>query len=238
MRFTESLLQINPLILIGIFSLIISLLINLIYKFTTNQELMKKLKEEIKESQQEMKKLRDNPKKMTEVQKKAMEKNLVYMKHSFKPTLYTFIPLILIFSWFNGHLAYAPLLPNQTFNVVVYSDYHVNLSTVPELEIVNEEKIKEGSVFTLKGEAGYYTMWYDADGDRVSQDIMITEKQEYEKPLVKFKNSKIKSAEVSHEKLMPFGDFSLFGWHPGWVGTYIIFSLVFSMFLRKIMKIY
>ena len=34
-----------------------------------------------------------------EVQKLAMEKNMKYMLQSLKPTLFTFIPIIFIFSW-------------------------------------------------------------------------------------------------------------------------------------------
>jgi uncharacterized membrane protein (DUF106 family) len=37
---------------------------------------------------------------------------------------------------------------------------------------------------------------------------------------------------------MPLGAFSLLGWHPGWLGTYIILSLIISLLLRKVMKVY
>ena len=238
MSFVETILQINPLILIASISLILSLLINIVYKLTTNQELMKKLKDEIKIHQEEMKKHRADPKKMAETQKKAMEKNMVYMKHSFKPTLYTFIPLILIFSWFNAHIAYMPLQPNETFQVKAYSAYEVNLTSVPALEIIGKEKFNGGTVFNLRGGEGSYTLWYDVAGEKQSNDILITTKQAYDKPLVSFKNSKITSVEVSNPKMKPFGDFSFLGWHPGWVGTYIIFSLLFSTLTRKFMKIY
>ena len=82
-----------------IISLILTLMINIFYKFFTDQELMKSLKAELKELQKEMKTLKEDPEKFMKVQKKAMEKNLTYMKHSMKPTLITFLPLILIFGW-------------------------------------------------------------------------------------------------------------------------------------------
>jgi uncharacterized membrane protein (DUF106 family) len=31
---------------------------------------------------------------------------------------------------------------------------------------------------------------------------------------------------------------NLFGWEVGWLGTYIVFSIVFSMGLRKILKLH
>jgi len=84
---------------IVIISLLLTLFINLIYKLVTDQELMKSLKTELKSMQKEMKTLKDNPEKFMAHQKKTMEKNLEYMKHSMKPTFFTFIPLIIIFGW-------------------------------------------------------------------------------------------------------------------------------------------
>lgn len=92
----------DPWKLMGI-ALFLTLVTTLIYKYTTDQKMMKALKDELKEMQKEMKNLKDNPKKAMEVQKKAMEKNFKYMMHSFKPMLITFIPLLFIFGWLRGH---------------------------------------------------------------------------------------------------------------------------------------
>src|SRR3989344_3026667 len=59
-----------------IMSLLISLIITLIYKYTTNQNLMKQLKDEIKELQKEAKELRDKPAEAMKVQKKMMETDM------------------------------------------------------------------------------------------------------------------------------------------------------------------
>ena len=66
---TGPLLSINPGLLIVVLSFLLSLLITLIYKWMTDQQLMKSLKDDIKQHQQEMKKHRDNPKKMMQIQK-------------------------------------------------------------------------------------------------------------------------------------------------------------------------
>ena len=76
-----------------------TLLITLSYKFLTNQEVMKSLKQEIKDFQQQMKEHKDDSQKVMEIQKLSLEKNMKYMMHSFKPTLFTFVPLIIIFTW-------------------------------------------------------------------------------------------------------------------------------------------
>ena len=77
--------------------------ITLLYKFATDQKLMKELKQEMKNLQKEMKSLKDNPDKMMSVQKLAMEKNMKYMMQSLKPTIISFIPIIFIFTWLRAY---------------------------------------------------------------------------------------------------------------------------------------
>ena len=52
-----------------------------------------------KSLQKDMRALKDNPSKLMELNKLAMQKNMEYMRHSMKPTLYTLLPLLLIFGW-------------------------------------------------------------------------------------------------------------------------------------------
>lgn len=84
-------------------SFILTAVMTIIYKFMTDQKLMKELKEEMAALRKDMKTLKDNPAKMMEVQKKAMEKNMKYMMHSMKPTIITFLPIIIIFSWLRSY---------------------------------------------------------------------------------------------------------------------------------------
>lgn len=78
---------------------ILTLLITLVYKFFTDQKVLKAIKGEVKELQQEMKKFRDNPEKMMQINKDIMSKNAIVMKSSFKPLIITLVPVLLIFSW-------------------------------------------------------------------------------------------------------------------------------------------
>ena len=103
------LLKLNPLLGIAIISFILTLLMTIAYKYLTDQELMKSLKQEIKDFQKEMKEFKDNPTKVMEIQKKAMEKNMKYMMHSFKPMLFTFIPLVIMFGWLRNTYTIVPV---------------------------------------------------------------------------------------------------------------------------------
>ena len=80
------LLSWNPLTAIIILSLFISLLITIIYKYATNQSLLKDIKDEMKRLQELSKTLRDNPSEMMSTQKRMMDLNMKYMLHGFRAT--------------------------------------------------------------------------------------------------------------------------------------------------------
>ncbi|MDI6737865.1 MAG: EMC3/TMCO1 family protein [Nanoarchaeota archaeon] len=86
-----------------IISFVLTLATTLVYKYVTDQEVMKTLKEDMKAMQAEIKALKDKPEKMMAMQKDAMQKNMKYMMKSFKPMLITFIPIVFIFGWMKAH---------------------------------------------------------------------------------------------------------------------------------------
>lgn len=70
----------------------------------TNQEEMRKLKQEQKLLQEEMKKYKDHPEKLMELQKKQFEFIPKTMDLTLKPVMYTMIPFVLLFRWYYGIL--------------------------------------------------------------------------------------------------------------------------------------
>lgn len=82
-----------------IITFVITLFITLVYKFATNQERLKKLREEIKLIQDEVKTLKEEPMKAMEKQKQLGPLMIEQFRHSFKPMLITFLPIVLIFGW-------------------------------------------------------------------------------------------------------------------------------------------
>jgi len=64
------LLNLPTIAAVILLSFLISLIITIVYKYTTNQDLMKQLKDEMKEFQREIKELRKEPEKAMQVQKK------------------------------------------------------------------------------------------------------------------------------------------------------------------------
>ncbi|MBU2561309.1 MAG: DUF106 domain-containing protein [Nanoarchaeota archaeon] len=244
------LLKLPTVVAVGIISLIISLIITLVYKYMTDQTMMKDLKKRQKDFQKKMKELKGEPDKLMKVQKEAMEVNMQYMKQSFKPTLITFLPIIIIFGWLNAHMAYDPILPGQEFTTTLVFDqgFEGNVSvSVPEgVEVVGEDTatIKEGiAEFRFKGQEGDYLLVFGYDGKSFDKELTITEEPTYAPVMKQFSKQPVKTITLGNKKLIAINLFSLeegglSKGRVGWLGTYIIFSLAFSLGLRKILKIY
>ncbi|MBI2541098.1 DUF106 domain-containing protein [Candidatus Woesearchaeota archaeon] len=225
-----------------ILSLMISLIIIVITKYTTNQALMKSLKEEIKNHQKQIKELKNDPSKAMELQKKAMEVNMKYMMHSLRPTLITFIPIILIFGWMSSTFAYEGIKPSQEFLVMVF--FEKDASGSIEIIIPEEIKVIDGKIkkiensqasWKLRGNEGEHLLEFSYGNEKYQHSVLISDSNKYLNPITKTSGT-VKSIQTAHKKrvVMPIGYKDWFGW----LGTYILSSLAFTIALRKIMKVY
>jgi len=235
------LLNLPTLWAIIILSFLISLIITVVYKYTTDQNLMKQLKDEMKEFQKEIKELKKEPEKAMQVQKKSMQTNMKYMMLSMKSTLYSILPIIIIFSWMSANFAYEPISAGKDFTTTVTFDDNVRGTielSVPQGIVIDGNKIKEVKdsevKWVLNGENGEYLLEYIFDGKKYNKEVLIAENK-YREPIKRVGDKIIKSIEIGHEekKLL-----NLFGWKLGWLGSYIIFSIIFSILIRKVIKVY
>ena len=103
-----NLLDIHLQIGFVILSALISFFITLVYKYTTDQEMLKEIKKEQKIVQAQMKEFRDNPQKLLELQKKSMELIGKSLPITMRPSLYTIVPIILLFRWFGDYFISQP----------------------------------------------------------------------------------------------------------------------------------
>lgn len=80
---------------------IITLITMLVQKYTTDQEALRELKKEQKILREEMNKYKEDPQKLMEFQKKQLEFVPKTMKLTSRSIIFTGIPFILFFRWFN-----------------------------------------------------------------------------------------------------------------------------------------
>ncbi len=242
----------GPFLTLLIVSLIVSIFTTLIYKYATNQERLKHLKADMKRYQNKLKTLKDNPEKAMKVQKDLMKLNGEFMKSSFKTTFYTIIPLLIFFGWLGANLAFLPLLPGEPFSISLTTQNNVSGSVsliLPEnftlLSNVSQQ-ISNNSVEWkgVEGPVGTYelSVRHEPSGEEQFFPIIITKNYAYKEPLVSFDSDVFKQVHIGNKKLYMFKNIFFFKELPiiknmGWLGAYIIFSLIFSMSLRKALKL-
>jgi uncharacterized membrane protein (DUF106 family) len=168
-----------------------------------------------------------------------------FMKHSFKPTLITMIPLLLIFGWMTGHLAYEPIFPGETYSLTALFkeglEGNVQLVADENTEVISNitQPIKDKTAsWNLKSKEGSHELIIKTSTTEETKKILISKNLEYEDQFTVYPHSDIEQININYNKLKPMGDFSVFGWQPGWLGLYLIFSIIFSFGLRKVMNVY
>ena len=112
-EFIQAFMQSYPRLAVIIAALLISFFISLVNFFVLDKEKMHEIKGKQKALQEEMKNHKDNPQKLMELQKEMFSHMGETMRHSMKPMLITFIPLIILF----------PLLRNMLLTTQIASTW-------------------------------------------------------------------------------------------------------------------
>lgn len=89
----------NPKLSVIAISVLVTLVMTLVTKKFTDQNRMKELKKIQKACQIKLKDHKGDLKKQSEIQKEMMDCSIELMKHSFKPMIFTLIPLLVLFWW-------------------------------------------------------------------------------------------------------------------------------------------
>lgn len=256
----EWFLDLPSLVIIVFVSLLISVITTLVYKFVTDQDKLKSIHAEQKEIREEMKLNKDKPDKVMKLQKRAMEINMQVMPQTFKSMIVTFIPIILIFTWLSGHIAFAPLQPGEIFTSTMLFETSVpgsvELTATQGVELISLGimEIEERQVqWELRANEGTHSLTYEYGQEVYNLEIMVTDSRKYSPPKLEKqkkllfiipvgdgipKDSNIQMISVDLQKTRPFGSFSIFGYFPGWLATYLISSIIFSTILRKWLKVF
>ncbi|MCD6589650.1 DUF106 domain-containing protein [Candidatus Woesearchaeota archaeon] len=247
----------NPGISIIIIAFVVSLITILVTKFFTNQKELRRIREETKKLQVEMKKeLKRNPTKAQAIQKQIMQLSMQSMRHSFRVTLITIIPLLLIFGWMRSNLAYHPLQPDTPVEILLElrDIAYTNISLTVIDQNFTEKKYtpfieadRKHAKFLVKfPHYGEYALRVDILGvidnstevlDTATKTVIV-DQYKYSQPISSYKNKYIKKIEVVHESLHPLGDFNILGWYPGWFAIYFTSSIIFLLGLKKLLKVY
>ncbi|MBI2133251.1 DUF106 domain-containing protein [Candidatus Woesearchaeota archaeon] len=249
----------GPLPTITIISLLVSIIVTLVYKYATDQNRLSAIKKESEQLRRDLKNAKDTGA-MAEINKQLIEKTMEQFRASMKPMLITMIPALIILGWMQSSVAYEQLIPGKEFTTTAEfeksSGGEIELIAPENIQLLSEPKQKanESVKWRLKGPEGNYELEYRYDNEVYTRNIKITEKWEYEDTLLEKeksflgiksgdqypirKDSNIKAIRIDNPPVRPLGGIKILGWQPGWLATYIILSLAFSMGIRSVLKVH
>jgi uncharacterized membrane protein (DUF106 family) len=240
-------LMFNPFISILILSFIMGLISTLAYKFASDQKKIKSLKEESKELQKKIRKVsKEHPEKAMKMNSKLMKLNGPLMKESFKSTIWTLIPALIIITWMSSNLVYLPLSPGQEFNVTAKFNEgvigEVNLEAIPDniTFISDQTQIINNSIaeWKLKSkQTDEYKLLLDYRNKTYDKKVKITETREYAEPEKIINENGLNSITINNEKVKPLEGIPVLG-GLNWLWTYILLSMIITTVLRKLLKVY
>jgi hypothetical protein len=144
-----------------------------------------------------------------------------------------------------GHLSYEPIYPGETYSITAFFKEGVNgtatLITDNQSTLVDPAEqsiLNKQATWNLKGEEGKRMLTITSGATEQKKEVLITKEMTSSEALTLYAHSDLEKIQINYKSLKPLGELSIFGWHPGWVGIYIILSMIFSLGLRKVFKLY
>ena len=224
-------------------SIILSFIVTLIYKYTTDQKEMKRIKDQMKEFQKEMREHKNDQKKMMEINSEMMKINTTYMSKSMRSSFFTIVPAMGIFYLLMGMVAFLPIMPASTFTMTATLNSGYNASslhiTMPQgFTLLNTTVKRQTVTFEIKAPntTGNYTlnMKYANDTFPVSVAVSPTHR---EKATSKFSHGALRNAKINYNQRsivqLPFWPHRL-----NWLWTYLIMAVIFGSLTRRILKVH
>lgn len=224
-----------PLFFLIIISILVTLLTSLITKYFTDQKEMKKIKDEMNKRQKDMKKTKD-PKELSKIQKEVLKLNSEYFKHSMKATMFTFLPILLIFAWLIPIYSEQPFEPGSELEIEIISNKieDVSLELPDEIALLNKTETQKSAIFLIKSEKeGEYEVNIlpcNESFNLISSNSLVKKTPS----IIKTENQCASEIRLKYQSLK----FNIFGLKLGWFWIYLIISLITSSIFKKIFKIF
>ncbi|KPJ69130.1 hypothetical protein AMJ44_04530 [candidate division WOR-1 bacterium DG_54_3] len=251
----------SPWIGMIIISLLTGFLMLLVFRFTSNQEGIRKVKNKIKAHLLEFRLFKDSLSISLKAQRNILRHNLKYLSYYGKPMLIMIIPFILIVTQLNVWFGYQALEPGETTILKVELEESVNLlnidltiepSTGFEIETPPLRIKEEGEInWRLRAkEKGLHDLTIAANNQRFTKKVAVAEK-----PLSKISPLKVRRNFINEllnpgelplsgdlpikavGVIYPAKNMNLFGWHIHWLIVYIVLSAILSFAFRGIFKV-
>jgi len=251
--------SLHPFWPILICSLITAILFLLIFRYTSNQKVIKETKNRIRAHLLEIRIYKDNFGVLFTAQKRILLNSLKYLKYALKPMLFMIVPVAIILIQLEGWFGYKPLktgesaiitlkLTEDTNNnlkhIDIKSDKGISVET-PPLRLPKEMEINWR---VRANEAGEHNLIFDISGDKSRKSVIVSNGElrrvsrvatsslwgsflnPGEEPL---QNSLVKQIEVDY----PSRPILIFGWEFHWLLVFFVLTMIFGFALKGLFRV-
>lgn len=242
-------------------SILTGLFMLFIFRFTSNQEGIRKVKDMIKAHLLELRLFKDSFAISFKAQGSIFRCNLKYIGYSAKPMLVMIIPLVLIIIHLNLWFGYQSLAPGERAILKVrlkqgFDPLQLSLSVAPSSGFTIEtpplrmgEEREINWRLQAKGK-GIHDILLILNGEEIHKKLTVSGK-----PLSRISPAKVRKDFLAQllnpgeppissnspleaiKIVYPSKNMSLFGWPIHWLIVYFVLSILFGFSLKGIMKV-
>ncbi len=242
-------------------SLLTGLLMLFVFKWTSNQEGIQKVKNKIKAHLLELRLYKDSFSQTFRSQGNILRCNLKYISYSAKPMMVMIVPLILIIIQLNFWFGYESLTPNESAILKIKLTESQNLleaeiAVQPSSGLVMETlplRIEESQEINWRFSAtqgGIQQFLITINGESITKKVSVARKPLSKisplKTRTKFLDQIMYPVETpiksqipvdSIEVQYPSQSMNLFGWKIHWIIVYFVLSIIFGFAFKGVFKV-
>ena len=242
-------------------SFLTGLLMLFVFKWTSNQEGIQKIKNRIKAHLLELRLYKDSLSQSFRSQGNILRCNLKYISYSAKPMLVMIVPLILIIVQLNFWFGYESLTPNESTILKIklaegQNPLEAQIAVQPSTGLVMETqplRIEESQEINWRFSAtqeGIQQFLVTIDGETITKRVSVAQKPLSKisplKTSTKFLDQVMYPAEPpiksqipveSIEIRYPTKSMDLFGWKIHWIIVYFVLSIIFGFAFKGVFKV-
>ncbi len=253
--------NLDPLWSLMVMSLLVGILMLVIFRYTSNQEAIRKTKNKIRAYIFELRLFKDELGIVLSAQKKIFSYNMKYMSYALKPMLFMIVPLALILIQLEGWYGFKALTPEESAVVSLkLSDGNqevingITMTASPGLEIdspaLRIQSEKEVNWRIRAKEFGSHSLTFNVDNYSFNREVIVSEKglkritpASFRSELWNFllnpgqkaipDNPYVEEIDVSY----PLNSIKVYKWGLHWLVVLFVLSIVFGFALKGLFKV-
>jgi len=253
--------NLDPLWSLTFMSLLVGILMLVVFRYTSNQEAIRKTKNKIRAYIFELRLFKDELRIVLSAQNKIFMYNMKYMSYALKPMLFMIVPLALILIQLEGWYGFKPLIPEESAVVSLKLSQGnaevmntITMNVAPGLEIDSPAlKIPGGKEINWRiraTELGSHNLTFNVEDYSFNKEVVVSDKGLKHITPASFKsefwnfvlspgekaipdNPYVEEITVSY----PLNSIKVYKWGLHWLVVIFVLSIVFGFALKGLFKV-